>query len=290
MGKEQITGTTVLTGLLGHPVSHSISPLMHNEAFGLLGLDYAYLCFDVGEESLKTAMAGLKALGARGFNLTMPDKNKALSFVDEVSQAGRMIGAINTVLCEDGRLKGYNTDGIGYMRALADASICARGREVTLLGGGGAATAISVQAAIDGAERLNIFTRPNSRFESRTRGIVDAINRETGCEAQLFDLRDEGALKKCLGSSALLINATSVGMAPDTDQSLITDTSMFHKDLIVSDIIYNPRQTRLLALADRAGLRTANGLYMLLYQGAEAFRLWTGREMPVAKIKAKYFR
>lgn len=285
----EITGHTRLTGLLGSPVAHSISPLMHNEAFRLLGLDYAYLCFDVKEEGLKAAVEGLKNLGARGFNLTMPNKNKMAELADELSPAASLIGAVNTVLNDGGRLIGHNTDGTGFMRSVRDSGCRIAGREITVLGAGGAATAICAQAALDGAKQINIFSRPSSRFHGRTVRLTDTISRRTACTARMFDLADRTALRACLADSVLLVNATSVGMAPDTQATLIADASLFHEGLTVSDVIYEPRETRLLSLAARAGCRTFNGMYMLLYQGAEAFRIWTGREMPVEEIRRKYF-
>ena len=257
-----ITGHTKLTALLGSPVAHSISPLMHNEAFRLLGLDYAYLCFDVKEDSLAEAVSGLKTCGIRGFNLTMPNKNKIVELLDELSPAARLIGAVNTVVNENGRLIGYNTDGVGYMQAARDAGYDLTGKTVTLMGAGGAATAIIAQAALDGVRKIHIFARTTSRFHKRIQSLDESF---------------------------LLINATSVGMAPHTEDSILTDTSLLRPELVVSDVIYNPQETRLLRDAKKSGCRTFNGMYMLLYQGAEAFQLWTGQEMPMAEIKAKYF-
>lgn len=286
---QTITGHTGFMALLGSPVSHSVSPLMHNEAFRTLNLDYVYLCFDVTEHTLQEAVAGLKACGIRGFNLTMPCKNKIVSLLDELSPAARMIGAVNTVVNDHGRLIGYNTDGIGFMQSVTDAGHHIIGKTITVMGAGGAATAICAQAALDGVKCIHIFARPTSRFWERTVNLAKTINESTSCEAILHDHADSAALKSALSESALLVNATSVGMAPDTDASIITDTSFFHPDLAVSDIIYNPRETRLLREARMAGCRTFNGMYMLLYQGAEAFRLWTGQEMPVDHIKKMYF-
>lgn len=284
-----ITGHTRLTALLGSPVAHSISPLMHNEAFRLLDLDYTYLCFDVTEDTLPTAVAGLKACGIRGFNLTMPNKNKIVELLDELSPAARLIGAVNTVVNDDGHLTGYNTDGVGYMQAVKDAGYDITGKTITVMGAGGAATAICAQAALDGVKRIHIFARETSRFWSRTQKLVENINSTLPCEAFLHENKDLTALAQAISESTLLLNATSVGMAPNTDGTIIENTSLYHPDLIVSDVIYNPRETRFLREAREAGCRTFNGMYMLLYQGAEAFRLWTGQDMPVDKIKAKYF-
>ena len=284
-----ITGHTRLTALLGSPVAHSISPLMHNEAFQLLDLDYTYLCFEVNEETLPAAVDCLKACGIRGFNLTMPNKNKIVELLDELSPAARLIGAVNTVVNDDGHLTGYNTDGVGYMQAVKDAGYDITGKTITVMGAGGAATAICAQAALDGVEKIHIFARETSRFWDRTQKLAENINSTLPCKAVLHENKDTAALAQAISESALLLNATSVGMAPNTEGTIIEDTSLYHPDLIVSDVIYNPRETRFLKEAREAGCRTFNGMYMLLYQGAEAFRLWTGKEMPVKEIKANFF-
>ncbi len=286
---REITGHTRLTGLLGSPVAHSVSPLMHNEAFRQLGLDYVYLCFDVKEEGLKTAVEGLKMAGIRGFNLTMPNKNKMVELVDCLSPAAGLIGAVNTVVNNDGILIGHNTDGIGFMRSVKDAGYDIIGQEMTVMGAGGAATAICVQAALDGVKKIHLFTRPSSRFHQRTVVLVDRINQITDCEITLYDQADQHALRTSMEQSAILVNGTSVGMAPDTDASIIEDSSFFIPGKIVADIIYNPQETKLLKMAREAGCKTFNGMYMLLYQGAEAFRIWTGQEMPIEQIKENYF-
>lgn len=285
---KEITGHTVLTGLLGSPVAHSISPMMHNEGFRQLDLDYVYLCFDVGTDNLKTAVEGMKVMGVRGFNCTMPDKNLMCELADDLSPAARMIGAVNTVLNENGKLTGYNTDGIGYMQAVKDAGHNIIGKNMTLLGAGGAATAVCVQAALDGVAQINVFSIRDQFFE-RAQKMVDTINKETNCKASLYDFEDETVLKQSIADSHILTNGTSVGMAPNTDNCIIKDKSFFHEGLVVSDVIYNPRETKLLKMAKEAGCETFNGLYMLLYQGAEAFKIWTGKEMPVEVIKEKYF-
>ena len=286
--EARITGHTVLTGLLGSPVEHSISPMMHNEAFRQLGLDYAYLAFNVGTDNLKTAVEGLKVLGVRGFNVTMPDKNLMAEYCDQLSPAAEIIGAVNTVVNDNGILTGYTTDGIGYMQAARDAGFDLTGKTMTLLGGGGAATAICVQAALDGLKEIRVFNLKDA-FYPRLQALVDKINEKTDCKVTLSDLADKAALKASIDTSHILVNGTSVGMSPNTDACLIDDLSVFRPDLIVSDVIYNPEETKLLRLAREHGCKTFNGLYMLLYQGAEAFKIWTGKEMPVDIIKEKYF-
>lgn len=283
-----ITGHTGLTGLLGSPVSHSISPAMHNAAFEALGLDYVYLCFDVDTSNLKTAVEGLKALGVKGFNCTFPDKNMMCELADELSPAAEMIGAVNTVLNSGGRLIGHNTDGIGYMMSVKDAGYNIIGKKMTLLGAGGAASAICAQAAIDGVSEIDIYSIKDE-FWDRAVHMVDSINKKTNCKASLYEFNDSTSFKASVASSAILTNGTSVGLAPKQDNCPVTDLSVFRQGLIVSDVIYNPKETKLLRLAREAGCNTFNGMYMLLYQGAEAFKIWTGMDMPVSEIKERFF-
>lgn len=285
----QITGHTGLICLLGNPCSHSISPMMHNLSFEKHGLDYRYLAFQVGEETLPDAVCGLKALGARGFNLTMPDKNRMVSLCDRLSPAAEIIGAVNTVVNDGGILTGYNTDGIGYMMSVKDAGYDIIGKKMTLLGAGGASTAILVQAALDGLSEISVFLRSTSRFYSRAQEIVKILTNRTDCKIRLCDFNDSALLKKELSDSAILTNGTSIGMAPNDDACPIPDSSFLPNGLIVSDIIYNPRETKLLKMAAQKGLPHFNGAFMLLYQGAEAFRLWTGLDMPVALVKEACF-
>ena len=285
----QITGHTRLGCLLGTPVSHSISPMMHNEAFRILGLDCVYLCFDTKNADLKTMVQTLKEMNVYGFNLTMPDKERILPYLDELSPAARMIGAVNTVKNEDGRLIGHNTDGIGYMQSVKDTGYDATTGPMTLLGAGGAASSIAIQAALDGVPVLHIVNRRGRSWGNALR-LADLINENTSCKADVTDMAKGVAVKACIKDSLLLTNATSIGMAPNTDASPVQDTSCFHPDLLVSDIIYNPRRTKLLLEAQDAGCRISNGMYMLLYQGAAAFQIWTGKEMPVEEIRQKFFQ
>lgn len=224
-----------------------------------------------------------------GFNCTMPDKTKICELIDDLSDAAHMIGAVNTVVNKNGRLVGHNTDGIGYMQAVKEAGHDIIGKEMTLLGAGGAATAIAVQAALDGVSTLHIFNRKGRSWE-RALKLADTINANTSCKAVVSDLADEASLRQALEVSTILTNATSLGMAPHADTCPIPDASMLRPELIVSDIIYNPKQTRLLQMASANGCATFNGLYMLLFQGAEAFRLWTGKEMPIEPIREHYFK
>ena len=282
-----ITGQTQLTGLLGSPVKHSISPMMHNTGFQALGLDFVYLCFDVNEGTLKDAVKGLRALGVKGFNLTMPNKNKILEYLDELSPAARLIGAVNTVENREGKLIGHNTDGIGFMRAVRAQDIGVAGKCITLMGIGGAATAICTQAALDGAGRIYVFARMTSKYLPRMKELIWRLKKETGCEILLCDNEDRDRLKKSLRESVLLVNATSVGMAPDEEGCILPGKDYLHEGLAVGDIVYDPWETRLLRMAKEAGCKGFNGYAMLLYQGAEAFRIWTGREMPLEVVREK---
>ncbi len=286
--RKNITGHTRLIGLLGDPVSHSISPSMHNLAFETLGLDYVYLTFKTNIDEFDRTVAILKQIGARGFNCTMPCKRIAAQCCDELSPAARFMNSVNTVVIEDGKLIGHNTDGVGYMRSVIDAGHDIIGKQMTLLGSGGASSAILTQAALDGVAKINVFARKGNSWDVIEKQILQ-INKETSCKVSLNEFSDETALRTSIADSAILVNGSSVGMAPNVEGCLIPDTSYFHPELIVSDVIYNPQKTKLLTMAHSAGLVTINGMYMLLYQGAEAFKLWTGQEMPVNLVKRTLF-
>ena len=262
--------------------------MMHNDSFAFHKLDYVYLCFDIREDKLGTTIRALRDMNTYGFNLTMPDKTAVMGYLDEISVEARLIGAVNTVKNQDGKLIGFNTDGAGYMRAAADFGVDVTGRELTLIGAGGAANAIAVQSALDGAAFIHLVSR-RGRSWNRARSLVDRINENTGCQAELIDLEDSICLKSALERSVLLTNATSAGMASETDVTPLKDTSLLYPELFVSDVIYNPRKTRFLREAQEAGCRTFNGLYMLLYQGEKAFNIWTGLDMPVQMIRERYF-
>lgn len=286
--KKDITGHTRLICLFGDPVAHSISPAMHNLSFETLGLDYVYLAFQTNIEQFDSTVATLKQIGARGFNCTMPCKRIAAERCDVLSPAAKFMNSVNTVVIEDGKLIGHNTDGVGYMRSVIDAGHDIIGKQMTLLGSGGASSAILAQAALDGVTNVNIFARKGNSWNVIEKQVAQ-VNAETSCKVTLNELSDETALRNSIADSAILVNGSSVGMAPNVDGCLITDASYFHPELVVSDVIYNPRKTKLLQLAKDAGLSTFNGMYMLLYQGAEAFKIWTGHEMPVDLVKRELF-
>lgn len=281
---ERITGHTELIGLIATPIRHSKSPTMHNEAFAKLGLDYAYLAFEVGNEELEDAVKGLKALKVRGYNVSMPNKTVIGQYLDHLSPAAKLCGAVNTVVNDNGVLTGHITDGIGYMHSLRDAGIDVIGKKMTIVGAGGAATAIEIQAALDGVKEISIFNRKDEFWE-RAEQNVKNINETTNCKATLYDLADTEALRREINDSYLFANATGVGMKPLEGQMVIPDASFLREDLIVTDVVYMPEETELLRVAKEVGCKTINGLGMMLYQGAAAFELWTGKEMPIDYMK-----
>ena len=266
---ERITGHTELIGLMAYPIRHSSSPAMHNEAFATLGLDYAYLAFEVDNDTLEDAVKGLRALKLKGSNVSMPNKTVVGKYLDKLSPAAEMAGAVNTIVNEDGVLTGHITDGIGYMQSLKDNDIDVIGKKMTITGAGGAATAIEIQAALDGVKEMSI----------------EKIRANTDCIVNLYDLDDKDKLKEEIADSYLFAQATGVGMKPLEGQSVIPDASFLRPDLIVTDTIYAPRETALLKMAKEAGCKTMNGLGMMLFQGDAAFHLWTGKHMPIDHMK-----
>ncbi|MBN1034518.1 shikimate dehydrogenase [Clostridium botulinum] len=281
---ERITGHTELIGLIATPIRHSSSPTMHNEAFAKLGLDYAYLAFEVGTEQLEDTVKGFRAMSVRGCNVSMPNKTVVHKYLDKLSPAAELCGAVNTVVNDDGVLTGHITDGIGYMRALKDAGINPIGKKMTIVGAGGAATAIEIQAALDGVAEISIFNRKDEFF-ARAEKTVKDINEKTNCKATLYDLSDLDKLKEEIVDSYLFTNATGMGMKPLEGKTYIPDSSFLRSDLIVSDVVYAPRETELLRMAREVGCKTVNGLGMMLFQGAAAFEMWTGKEMPIEYMK-----
>ena len=281
---ERITGHTELIGLIATPIRHSSSPTMHNEAFAKLGLDYAYLAFEVGTEELEDTVKGFRAMKVRGSNVSMPNKTVVHKYLDKLSPAAELCGAVNTIVNDDGVLTGHITDGIGCMSALKDAGVDIIGKKITIVGTGGAATAIQVQAALDGVAEISIFNKKDKFFENAEK-TVEKLNSKTNCKVALYDLDNLDKLKEEIASSVLFINATGVGMKPLEGITYIPDTSFFRPDLTVLDIVYAPRETALLKLAKSAGCRTLNGLGMMLFQGAAAFKMWTGKDMPIDYMK-----
>ncbi|MCK1189342.1 shikimate dehydrogenase [Streptococcus uberis] len=288
---ERLSGHTLLISLIATPIRHSLSPKMHNEAFAKLGLDYAYLAFEVGNEELADAVQGIRALGIRGSNVSMPNKQAIIPYLDEISPAAELVGAVNTVVNKDGKghLVGHVTDGTGAVRALAEEGVDIKDQIITLSGAGGAGTAIAVQLGLDGAKEVRIFNQKDAAFANAEK-TVEKINSRTQTKASLTDLADQEAFKKSIAESSIYIDATGVGMKPLEDMSLITDPEVIRPDLVVFDVVYSPAETKLLKFAKVHGAKKAiNGLGMMLYQGAEAFKLFTGEDMPVDYIKDLLF-
>lgn len=287
--ENRISGTTGLLALIGLPVGHSGSPAMYNYSFEKLGLDYVYVAFDVKIEDVGKAVDAMRTFKMRGCNVTMPDKTEAAKYVDELSPAARLIGAVNTIVNDDGKLTGYITDGEGFVNNLRDHGIDVAGKKITITGGGGAATAIQVQCALDGAKEISIFNQKDEFFP-RTLDMADKIQKEKpDCTVRVFDLADDAKMKEEIGSSNIFINGTIVGMKPMDQQSVVKDVSAFRPGLVVCDVVYNPKETKLLREAKQAGCVCVSGEGMLLWQGVAAFKLYTGQDMPVEEVRERFF-
>ncbi len=281
---ERITGHTELIGLLAYPIRHSSSPAMHNAAFAKLGIDYAYLAFEVGLDELEDAVKAIRTLKMRGANLSMPNKIEVCKYLDELSPAAKMCGAVNTIVNDNGHLTGHITDGIGFMSALKDNDIDPIGKKMTIVGAGGAATAIIVQAALDGVKEISVFN-VKDKFWDRAVSMVEKVNAGTECKVTLYDLAELDKLKEEMAESYIFVNGTGVGMKPLEGKSVIPDKSYFRKELIVVDVPYEPEETVMRSMAKEVGCKTMNGLGMLLFQGSAAFELWTGQAMPIEYMK-----
>ncbi|MCC3865758.1 shikimate dehydrogenase [Terrisporobacter petrolearius] len=282
--EKRITGHTELIGLMAYPIRHSSSPAMHNEAFRKLGYDYAYLAFEVDNDSLEDAVKDLRALKLRGCNVSMPNKTVIHKYLDEISPAAQLCGAVNTVVNENGKLIGHITDGIGFMQSLKEKNIDIIGKKMTIVGAGGAATAIEIQAALDGVKEISIFNIKD-KFWDNAQETVKKINENTSCKATLYDLQDLDKLKEEIEDSFIFVNATGMGMKPLEGKTYIPDKSFFRPELIVADVVYSPRETEMLKMAKEVGCKTMNGLGMMLFQGSAAFELWTGEPMPINHMK-----
>ena len=257
--EARISGTTKLFGLIGSPVAHSASPAMHNYGFQACGVDGAYLAFDIKEDEVPEFVKSMRLLNIQGCNVTMPNKTAAAQNMDELSPAAELIGAVNTIVNRDGKLYGHITDGEGFVANLKDHGIGVEGKDIVIFGAGGAATAIQVQCALDGAKSITIF---NPRDPLRAK--IDAAD--------------------------ILVNGTLLGMKPKEDTTVITDTTMFREGLVVADVVYNPEETRFLREAKEHGCITVPGKGMLLWQGVASFKLFTGKDMPVDEVKERFFQ
>ena len=285
---SRISGKSRLIALLGSPVSHSKSPVMQNAVFEAMGLDFVYVAFDVGLDRLGDAVLGLRALNVRGANVTMPLKRAIIGHLDRLSPAAELAGAVNVIVNEDGILTGHITDGQGFMMSLRDAGVAYSKRRMTILGAGGAATAVAVQAAMDGVGRIAIFNRHDGFFKDGVK-MADRLRDKFECDIRFADLADVDLLRRQILDSDILVNATSVGMEETSGQMVLPDATFLHPDLVVCDLIYVPRETYLLEQAAKMGCRTISGMGMQLFQAVPAFKLWTGEEMDVAVARRALF-
>lgn len=276
-----IDGYTRLAAVVAKPIKHSISPFIHNLAFDKTGINGVYLAWEIAEEDLAVTMDNIKRYDMYGVNISMPYKQAVIPHLDQLTKSAQLIGAVNTVIPRDGRLIGHNTDGIGFFKSLDKlAGFQVQGKVMTILGGGGAATAIIAQAALDGAAKIFVFSR--SQSIDRHAATAKKISLETQVPIEVLPLEDSDLLQEKIFQSRLLVNGTSVGM--DGQTLLIDEETILPQHLLVVDVIYQPFETPFLNFAKQQGAKTVNGLGMLLFQAAEAFQIWTGKEMPTDYI------
>ena len=267
-----ITGSTNIVGLIGNPVEHSFSPQMHNAAFKALNLDYTYVTFDVNPADLKTAINGAKSLNIKGFNVTIPHKINVMKYLDKLDDIAKLIGAVNTIDFKD--LKGYNTDGIGAIKAIEEID-SVKNKNIVIAGAGGASRAISFYLAKYGADKITILNRNIDKAKNLANDILNSNLIE--------DIKTDSIsqINNYLNDSDILINTTPVGMSPNINDKPIASAENMHEDLIVFDAVYNPNETVLLKEAIKANAKPVYGIKMLLYQGAESFKIWTGQNPPI---------
>jgi len=274
-----VTGKTRICALIGYPVEHSLSPIMHNAAFQHLGLDYIYVAFNVPPERLREAISGIRGLGICGVNVTMPHKISVIKYLDDLDEDARLAGSVNTILNRGGRLIGYTTDGLGALNALKYAGSNPLGRKVVILGAGGASRSISLALA-NYARELVILNRTPEKAED----LVDELKRIYGSTSIRAGPLSEWVLEEELKDADILVNATSVGMRPNIDE-IPVKRELLHGNLTVFDIVYDPLETRLLREARSVGAKTVDGLSMLVHQGALSFEIWTGVKAPIEVMR-----
>jgi len=276
LNQQGINSDTILYGVLGDPIRHSRSPIMIGRAFREMGINAAYAAFRVEPQDLSAAMQGIRALGLGGANVTIPHKIEVMRYLDEIDEGARVAGAVNTIVNKGGRLIGYNTDGIGYVRSLKnETGASLAGARVLMLGAGGAARGVAYALAREGVERIYIANRTLERAVE----LADLIGEYTSAVGlRTADVQD------IMREVDIVVNTTSVGMSPNVDETPLP-AELLHDRLIVSDLIYNPQETRLLREAALAGATVHNGLGMFIYQGAYAFELWTGQPAPTDAMR-----
>ena len=280
--ESRISAMTSLYAFIASPAHHSKSPLMHNCAFKELGVNSVYLAFDIESDKLKDTIKGFKAMGVKGANISMPHKQNIIPYLDQISTASRLCNAVNTIILKDNKYYGTITDGIGFIKSLEEKNWSINSNKITMVGAGGASTAIMVQMALDGAKEIVVYNRT---IREEFIEIINNTSKETGCLITLKPLSDTSSLRQDMQDSYLFINTSGVGMEQLLNHSVVPDSSYFHPDLKVADIIYQPAVTKMLQMALDAGCEIMNGELMLLYQGAESFKIWTDLEMPINKVK-----
>ncbi len=277
MRRSVLSAETELVGLIGHPVEHSLSPIMHNAAFEKKGLDYVYLAFNVPPDRLEEAVFGARALGIVGLNVTIPHKVAVMDLCDELDRDAELVGAVNTLKFSEDSIEGYNTDGEGFLRALREKTgFEPKGAKCVVLGAGGAARAVVFKLGDEGASEIIVANRTPEKAVK----LAEEVSEKLGVEARGIRL-DREALEEELMEADLLVDATPVGMYPNVEEPPLVTADMMHPDLIVNDLVYNPPKTRLLEEAEKAGATPVSGVGMLVHQGALAFEIWTGEEAPV---------
>ena len=283
MRNNTISGKTRICGIIGDPIEHSMSPVIHNAAFKNKGLDYVYLPFRVKKEELGKAIESMRVLNIRGLNITIPHKVAVTQFLDELDPLADKIGAVNTIVNDNGVLKGYNTDATGFLQALLERGIEPKGKKVVILGAGGASRAISFILAERGSSLVIL-----NRTWDKAKICAGRISEIFQSEATALKLNREN-LTTALSQADILINATSVGMSPDINETPVT-SNLLKPSLVVFDIVYNPIKTRLQREAEVAGATAISGLDMLVWQGALAFEKWTGREAPIGVMREEVIK
>jgi len=268
---------TKLLGLIGYPLKHSFSPNMHNYAYLKNNLNYAYIPLEIEEDKIKNVLNSLKALGFIGFNVTIPYKVKIMEYLDDIDELAHKIGSVNTVKIMNGKLKGYNTDGLGFIKSLENKDIKIKRSKVLVIGAGGASRAVSISLCSRGVEKLYITNRTYKKAEKLSKEINSKVRK---CSSS-FKFDEVG---KILKEIDIIVNTTSVGMKPHINETPIkTDNIMKKTDIV--DIVYNPSKTKLIKETEKKGCRVVNGIDMLVYQGSEAFKIWTELESPVDDMK-----
>lgn len=271
--KKEINGKTKIIGIIGKNIENSLSPLIHNQIILKHSLNFCYLPFQVAETDLCKVIQGIKALNIRGVNITFPYKEKAIKFLDEVEESARRIGAVNTIVNNKGALTGYNTDVIGFKKSLQeDGKFVIKEKKAVILGAGGAARAVVYALLEEGIKEICIFNRTLEKAKKIKQDLSSFFPKS---RISVFPLEEED-LKDKIEKAHLLVNTTSIGMAPRVDNTPLPDEKLFHPNLLVYDLIYHPAKTLFLKQAERAGAKIINGLPMLVYQGMESFYLWTG--------------